>query len=217
MICFERVRLGFGEQIVLEDISFSIGSGEKVVFQGESGSGKSTLLRAVAGARVPITGTIRVNGAVLSPETVNTIRRSIAFIGQEPVLGAEGVRDALLLPFTFKAHRSTLPNEARVADLLKALRLSPSILEQSSSDLSGGEKQRIAVARAVLLKKTIYLVDEITSALDPANKDAVMDVILSGDNTVVSISHDVDWIARCDRVFTVENRNLSETLPIGHR
>lgn len=217
MISFDRVSLGFGGPVVLEDISFSVGPGEKVVFQGESGSGKSTLLRAIAGARVPIAGTVSVNGTELSPGTVHNIRRSIAYIGQEPVLGAEQVRDALLLPFTFKAHRSQSPNETLVAELLNALRLSPSILEQLSSDLSGGEKQRIAVARAALLKKTIYLVDEITSALDPANKDAVMDVILADGNTVVSISHDPDWIARCDRVFTVENRNLSETLPLGHR
>ncbi|MFZ7126232.1 MAG: ABC transporter ATP-binding protein [Desulfobacterales bacterium] len=215
-IRFDSVHLKFGDRIVLENLSFSVAKGEKVVIRGESGSGKTSLLKGIAGAVNFFRGTVEVNGVLLSPATVQEIRKSIAYIGQEPVLGANRVRDALLLPFTFKSHRHHLPDDKQIHGLLKSLRLKPSILGQTADDLSGGEKQRIAVARAVLLKKTIYLADEITSALDPVNKDAVMDLLLDREHTVVSISHDPDWIARCDRVVVLEGGRLKEVHPIGN-
>ena len=104
------------------------------------------------------------------------IRRCAAYIGQEPVLGAETVRDALLLPFQFKAHRASKPPEPKLVEALRLLHLPEAILNQDCSRVSGGEKQRIALARGLLLGKSLYLLDEVTSALDTESKQAVFDV-----------------------------------------
>ena len=149
------------------------------------------------------------------PTPAAIIRKSIAFIGQEPVLGADRVRDALLLPFTYKAHRHLLPDLQTVTKYLQTLHLSSDILDKPCARISGGEKQRIAIARALLLDKTIFLTDEITSALDPESKAAVMQELFESDITLLSVSHDSDWIERCSRVITMKDAQLKEETDAG--
>lgn len=93
---------------------------------------------------------------------------------------------------------------------MQRLQLSPDILRQESGRISGGEKQRIALARGLLLGKNLYLLDEITSALDAASKKAVFDVFSDAGLTVLSVTHDPDWMERCDRVFELEDGRLTE-------
>jgi putative ABC transport system ATP-binding protein len=204
--------LNVAQQTLLEETSLLVAPGDKVVIRGASGSGKSSLLKSVAGA-IPLEGgSVRVNGDELSAETLASIRSHIAFIGQEPVLGAESVRDALLLPFTFKAHRGNQPDEGRIAELLGRLKLPPGILGKESKRISGGEKQRIAIARALLLNKRIFLADEVTSALDPESKAAVMGELFRPGTTLLSVSHDPDWLGGCNRVVEIDNKKLRESV-----
>ena len=167
----------------------------------------------MVGALPTTSGSVRVDGLELSADTVAEIRARIAFIGQEPVLGAEKVCDALLLPFHFKAHCGKKPSDERIFQLLERLHLSSNILDKPSKRISGGEKQRIAVIRALLLNKTIFLADEITSALDPESKAAVMAELFRPEITLLSVSHDPDWINACDRIVEIQNAALKEA---GH-
>jgi putative ABC transport system ATP-binding protein len=212
MIFFENLTIQIHRQALLKAAHLHIQPGEKVVLRGASGSGKSSLLKSAVGA-IPIqNGTVRIDGVELSAETVSEIRSCVAFIGQEPVLGADQVRDALLLPFDFKAHRDNLPTEEKISELLQRLHLTEDILNKPCARISGGEKQRIAIARALLLDKTIFLADEITSALDPESRQAVMDELFRPGITLLSVSHDPEWIASGNRVIEIADHKLKESV-----
>lgn len=210
MVKFEDVYVRSRNKYILEDVSFYIREKEKVVFYGKSGSGKTSILKTIVGGFIPEKGTVFFRGKPVCAKNVLKIRQEIAYIAQEPVLGAKTVREALFLPFDFKAHRNSAPSEEHVNELLRRFKLSPTLLNQNSSSLSGGEKQRIAIARAVLLNKTVFVADEITSALDSESKKTVIDFLMSPENTIISVSHDPDWIRRCNRVFTVEEGKVKE-------
>jgi putative ABC transport system ATP-binding protein len=210
MIAFKNITLQVHRQTLLDGANLSIAAAEKVVVRGPSGCGKSSLLKSAVGILPLGGGSISVDGMELSAETIGGIRSRIAFIGQEPVLGADQVRDALLLPFSFKAHRGHRPPDDRLLETLLGLHLTEEILDKPSKRISGGEKQRIALARALLLGKDIFLADEVTSALDPESKSAVMERLFRPGITLLSVSHDPDWIAKCNRVVGIENYKLTE-------
>ena len=212
MITFKNITLKIRRQTLLDAATLHIADGEKVVVRGASGCGKSSLLKSAVGAIPLAHGSVCVDGVELSPETVADIRARIAFIGQEPVLGAETVREAIELPFTFKAHVGNKPTDERIFHLLERLHLPFDILEKPCKRISGGEKQRIAILRALLLDKSIFLADEVTSALDPESKTAVMAELFRPEITLLSVSHDPEWIAACDRTVGISNHQLLESV-----
>jgi putative ABC transport system ATP-binding protein len=213
MLVYENISIRVHRQMLFAGASLRIRAGEKVVLRGASGCGKSSLLKSTVGATPLTDGSIRVDALKLSAETVVTVRSRIAFIGQEPVLGAERVRDALLLPFTFKAHHDNVPTEDRIMEQLGRLHLSADILDKPCKRISGGEKQRIAIIRALLLDKTIFIADETTSALDPESRAAVMTELFRPEITLLSVSHDPEWITSCDRIIEIASGKLEEVAP----
>ena len=212
MIDFKNIMLKVHRQTLLDDATLQISGGDKVVVRGRSGCGKSSLLKCAVGALPLDGGAVCIDELTLSAETVAEVRARIAFIGQEPVLGAEHVREALLLPFHFKAHSGSQPTNKQIYQLLERLHLSNDILDKPCKRISGGEKQRIAIIRALLLNKTIFLADEVTSALDPESKKAVIAELFRPEITLLSVSHDPEWIAACRRVVTIENAHLTESV-----
>jgi len=213
LISFNQVVIIRGSHHLVENVSFTINPSEKITILGPSGAGKTSLLLAIVGV-VPInSGTIAINNTTLTPETAPEIRRTIAFIQQEPLLGADAeiVRDALLLPFRFRANRNHLPTDAQTKAALAKVSLDESILEKSCAVISGGEKQRVAIVRALLLNKRIILADEPTSSLDDESRDAVLNVLADPDLTTIVVSHDSQWMRQAHRTFTLVNGQLSES------
>jgi putative ABC transport system ATP-binding protein len=218
MIRFENISVQIQDRLILQQVSFDIAQGDKAIFFGPSGSGKTTLLMCLIGGAVPTAGTVLFDNEPLTAPTLPHLRQKVAFIGQEPILGAAGVREALLLPFSFRANRARLPSEERVRQVLESLLLPPDILEKQTTVISGGEKQRLALARALLLGKNVFVLDEVTSALDPQSRRAVMALFRQPDSTLISVSHDPEWLKLCTRFFRVEEGRVTEqsTAPIFH-
>lgn len=210
MITFDQITLKIGDHTLLQSVSWQAERGDKAVFCGPSGCGKSSLLKTVVGAVRLMAGTVSVDGIPLSPENTAAIRTQIAYIGQEPILGAETVKEALLLPFSYKAHRNREPAEEEILQLLARLHLPPTILSKECTRISGGEKQRIAICRALLLNKTIFLTDEISSALDPESRESVLNELFQPERTLLSVSHDPAWIHACNRVVNFSEQSLKE-------
>ncbi|MGZ8929048.1 MAG: ABC transporter ATP-binding protein [Methylobacter sp.] len=216
IIRFDHVSVSVYEKTILSDISFSLFPGQKAVLCGKSGSGKSSVLRALLGLHPITSGTVYFQEQPLSSSSVQAIRSHTSYIGQEPMLGAETVREALLLPFQFKTHRGHRPTEAQLIEVLLRLQLPSDILSRESNRVSGGEKQRIALARGLLLGKKLYLLDEVTSALDAQSKQVVFDVFSDPNLTVLSVAHDPEWLELCDTIFELEAGRLTQVKRNGN-
>lgn len=172
-------------------ISLAVNVGEKITIAGPSGSGKSTLLRCVLGF-VPFEGEICIGGTPLYARTVWQLRRQLAYVAQEPELGDGTVQELLARPFSYKANQGLAYGREEVGQLFEHFRLPLPLLHKDITTLSGGEKQRVALIGALLLRRPLLLLDEAASALDGEAKKQVR-AYLSGreDLAIVSVSHDV--------------------------
>ncbi len=202
MIYLHEVVVRFGQETVLDRLSFSVSSGTKVAVTGLSGSGKSTLLHVLLGFVIPNSGEVRVAGYPLQADHIHKIRSRLAWLPQEIPLLLHRVRDLLLLPFSFARNKAILPTESAIAEIFEAFRLETSLLDKPLQEISGGQKQRVALASCVLLKRPLLLLDEPTAALDATTKKQVIDYLCSlPAQTILSLTHDQAWMDRADQMI----------------
>ncbi|MFB0934357.1 MAG: cell division ATP-binding protein FtsE [Propionivibrio sp.] len=199
----------------LKDVSFEIESGEMVFITGHSGAGKSTLFRLLAAIERPTSGSIVVNGqniAALRRSAIPYLRRNFGLIFQDQkLLFDRSVLDNVLLPLaivglpTREAHRRARAALDKVG-LLDRERARPIAL-------SGGEQQRLAIARAVVNRPAILLADEPTANLDSESASTILDIFRSFHQvgvTLVIATHDPQWMARFSpRVLRLERGRLA--------
>lgn len=176
-VCLEQVTLQYpGKEPLFRDVDLEIAEGDVVVIRGPSGSGKSSLLRLINRLQEPTSGRLLVDGEPAVNLEVTHLRRRIATIQQTPVMIDGTVRDNLLLPFRFQAARdgsTATPDDQALRDELAAYHLDDVALEHDAALLSVGQKQRLALIRALFVEPELILCDEPTSALDPASRTVV--------------------------------------------
>jgi len=180
MIDFDKVVLGYDAHPVLEIPHLHITSGERVVIVGSSGSGKSTLLRAVAGFDAPLEGSISLHGACVSKAgsiVVPPYRRGLGMVFQDLALWphmdvAENIAFGLKMQGIPKAQRTVLLDE-----MLKMIGLT-GYASRPIDTLSGGEQQRIALARALITEPNVLLMDEPLSSLDSQRNQQLREEII---------------------------------------
>ena len=157
---------------------------------GESGSGKSTLLRMLNDLQSPTSGTIEYNGQLISDYHPIQLRRDVVMLGQTPPIFDGTVKDNLLMGL--RLSEKPFPNDDALRSALQTVSLDKQ-LEDSASSLSGGEKQRLAFARIVLMDPPVYLLDEPTSALDSDTERRVMkqftELARKKKKTIIFITH----------------------------
>lgn len=198
LITCENITVRFGDEVVLDDFSFSAPKGKHTVLKGESGSGKSTLLKLLLGFLKPSDGEIRFENGLTTKE----IRQHTAWLPQDLNLGGGIVADVIQKPFEFAANRSKLPNREKIVSVLTVLGLSGEDIAKQFRDLSTGQRQRVGLAICHLLDKPVILLDEPTSALDNASKEKASSLLLAHTNkTVISTSHDPYWVEKADNVI----------------
>ncbi len=205
----DRLTVRLGGRTVVDGLSLALGHGERVVITGDSGSGKSTLLRCVLGFVPGFEGQIRVDGERVDAASIWKLRTRMAYVAQEPQLGTERVRVVLERPFGYRANKALRSNLSRIPDLFERLLLSTDLLDKEMATLSGGEKQRVAIASALLLGRGILLLDEPTSALDKSARAAVADLLSAPSGpAVLAAAHDVADLPVSARVLALPGGSL---------
>lgn len=205
MISFKDVEIAFNGKAVISGFNLEVKNGGHVVLTGPSGSGKSSLLKTVTGIVTPSKGTIKCDGKVLSEDTITEFRKKICYISQKISFDPqETVDEFMMFPFTFKANKELKPQNREVEDITKVFSLNyDEIKSKLMSELSGGQTQRLAIARGLLLKRDIYLLDEATTGLDKNNRAALIEYFKKSGVTILSVSHDPEWIGAFDNTVDV--------------
>lgn len=211
LLDIENLTVDYQDKSVITDFSLEVRTGEKVSLSGPSGSGKSTLMNCILGFVQPQKGSIRIHGETLEPSNVWTLRRQIGFVPQEPQLGNGMVSDMLARPFGYHSNRELAVDEVLKEELFEIFQMEPIILKKKIRELSGGEKQRIALISSLLLKRTLYLLDEITSALDDINSHKVIDYLLRRqDLAILFSSHDPRILESSTRIVPLNHQEKKE-------
>ncbi len=205
-------------QPAISSISFEVNKGETIAFVGPSGSGKTTLMKLLVGLYRPQSGNIFYNAIDEQSIYFEDLRNQIGFVTQETQLFSGTIRENLLFvkPDASESELTTVLNKASCQRLLsRAENGLDSMIGEGGLKLSGGEKQRISIARALLRKPTLLLFDEATSALDSITEeeitDTIRDVSARKEQITILIAHRLSTIMHADRIYVLEAGEIIET------
>ena len=215
ILTVEHLVKGYGENTVLDDISFSVRPGEVVVVVGPSGCGKSTLLRCMNYLEEPTSGEVSVDGIVLDGEAnINKVREEVGMVFQRFNLFPHMtvLQNIMLAPIKVR-HVAKQEAEDTARKLLTRVGLADRA-DAYPSQLSGGQQQRVAIARALAMKPKVMLFDEPTSALDPEMVGEVLDVmrkLAEEGMTMVIVTHEMGFAREVgDRLLFVDDGRIIE-------
>lgn len=202
----------------IDDISFSIRSGETIAFVGPSGSGKSTLVKLLIGLYLPVEGAIYFNEDNSSTVRYNPLRRQIGFVTQDTQLFAGTIRENLLYAnpsATDLEIAEALEKASATALIAKASQGLQTVLGENGMKLSGGEKQRISIARALLRRPRLLIFDEATSALDSLTEQEITSTIrnisTNREQMTILIAHRLSTILHADVIYVLEKGKIVES------
>ena len=201
----------------MDGISFKIKTGESIAFVGPSGSGKSTLVKLLVGLYTPVSGDIFFDGVSVKDIRYNRVRRQIGFVTQETQLFAGTVRQNLLFikPSATEEEMLDVLRKSASHTLLKSTKGLDTVLGEAGTKLSGGEKQRLSIARALLRNPRLIIFDEATAALDSLTEEQITETIngIAADKKqmIISIAHRLSTIMNADRIYVLEKGKIVES------
>ena len=219
---FSNVTFGYGDKIVLRDVSLTIKAGEITTLTGTSGAGKTTIGDLLLGLHRPDSGEILIDQTPLGDIDLMRWREMVGYVPQEVLL----FHDSVLANVTL-GDPDLGPAEARaalvaagawdfVAQMPHGLE---SVVGERGTLLSGGQRQRIAVARALINRPLLLILDEATSALDPATEAGICrnlrDLVAETGLTILAITHQSAWVEAAHRVYHLERGQVTQTPPIA--
>lgn len=215
-IVFKDVSFRYGtRQLVLEDINLTIKKGQKVAFVGESGSGKTTLSKLLLHLYKAESGNILINDNNIEDIQIEKLREKIAYISQETFLFSGSILDNLSLGLDYATMDDVIEatKSAQAHDFINELPLRyETRLEENGANLSGGQRQRLSIARAMLKKPDILIMDEATSNLDAITEKQLDKTIseYSENMTTIFIAHRLSTIKNCDQIFVMDKGRIIE-------
>ena len=219
MLKLQDVTVSLGGRTVLDGVELELNQGVSTAIVGRSGSGKSTLLRLLCFLQRPDAGRVLVHGRHPGAQEVTAIRRTLPMVHQEPLLWDGSVSYNLTLPYGYaSAEGRQAPDRSELATLLKVVGLDRVKLDVSSASLSGGQKQLVAVARALALRPDAILLDEPTSALDLLTAENLFDnlAVSFPKLTIVVVTHSPSLVERCQRqILLGDSRVLASRSGVG--
>ena len=213
---FKDVTFRYGNRApALDHISFTIPAGKKVALVGSSGSGKSTITKLLLKYYDPEEGEIDFNGVNLAEYTHDSVRRAIAYVPQNIELFSKTIYDNIRIS-RMDATMEEVKEAAKKADAHEFIRHLPlqynTYLEEAGNGLSGGEKQRIALARAFLKDSGLYILDESTSNLDFATENLIFHMIYEqlADRSMLIVAHRLSTVRDCDLILVMDHGKIVE-------
>jgi ATP-binding cassette, subfamily B, bacterial len=202
----------------LNGIDFHVNKGETIAFVGPSGSGKTTLVKLLVGLYTPMSGQIKYNGVSSKEIDFEDFRNQIGFVTQDTQLFSGTIRENLLFvkPEATEQELLLALNKASATSLLeRADKGLDSVIGEGGMKVSGGEKQRLSIARSLLRNPKLLVFDEATSALDSITEAAITntirDISSSRDHITIMIAHRLSTIMHADRIYVLEKGDVVET------
>lgn len=215
-IAFKNITFRYGNRKpVLNNVSFTIPSGKKVALVGSSGSGKSTIAKLLLKYYEPEEGEITIDGIDIQEYSNDSLRQAISYVPQNIELFSKSIYDNIRVS-RMTATLDEVKEAAKAADAHDFIRKLPmqyfTFLEEAGNGLSGGEKQRIALARAFLKRNELYILDESTSNLDFATENIIFDMIYNKfrQKSMLIIAHRLATVKNCDLIIVLDNGEIVE-------
>ncbi|PTO35493.1 peptide ABC transporter ATP-binding protein [Enterococcus mundtii] len=209
-----KIRDGRNKKELFQHLNLNINEGQKIAIMGKSGSGKTTLLKLIAGLIKPDTGNIFFEDKNLREMSANEMSanrlNNIGFIFQNnPMIESKNVFDNIALPLKYLGIEKKIIDQ-KVRDISKSLAVDDLLLENPIY-LSGGEKQRVGIARALITEPKLILADEPTGSLDAETEAMVLNIFQKIELTRTSfimVTHDVSVANICDEVYMLQDKKL---------
>lgn len=209
-IKFKNVKFSYAKDEILKGVSFSIKPKETVAIVGKSGSGKTTIINLLSKLYEVNSGNILIDGYNVNDLDKYTLRNNIAVITQKPYLFNVTIKENLLMTCP-EANMKQIENVCKICEIHDYIMDLPkkydTIVGEGGVNLSGGEAQRIAIARALLMKSNIILFDEATSALDNETQANIQKAInnISNEYTMIIIAHRLSTIKDCNKIIVIDD------------
>ncbi|WP_340296962.1 ABC transporter ATP-binding protein [Staphylococcus coagulans] len=210
---FDHVSFSYGEKRVINDVSFKVGRHTSTAIIGPSGSGKSTLCNLLLRFYDVDEGTIRVGGVDIRDMTLSTLMSHISAVFQKVYLFNDTIENNILYgkPGASKEEVITAAKQACCHEFIMSLPDGyQTMVNEKGNNLSGGEKQRISIARAILKDAPIIILDEATASIDPENENLIQSAIdeLSKGKTVITIAHKIGTIKNANEIIVLNEGKI---------
>ncbi|OHD57363.1 MAG: hypothetical protein A2Y33_07725 [Spirochaetes bacterium GWF1_51_8] len=214
----ELKKLSFGyteDRLILDNIDLKVSPGETVAIVGSSGAGKSTLISLIPVFNLPTGGKVMIDGADISTINPHSIRRQISIVTQETILFSGTIRENILLSRP-EASEADMIEAARIANIHEFIAGMPlgydTVIGERGVTLSGGQRQRVVLARAILRKPKILILDEATSSLDAESEKLIGEAMkkILGKQTTLIITHKLSSVAHADTIIVIEGGKIIE-------
>lgn len=207
-----------GTAPALDNINFTVSKGETIAFAGPSGAGKTTLVKLLAGLYTPMEGEVLYNGIDGRTVAIDDLRRQLGLVTQDTQLFAGSIRENLQFVNTQATEEEmmeALQQAACYSLLARADKGLDTLIGEGGIKISGGEKQRLSIARALLRKPHLIIFDEATSALDSITEEEITHTIeriaAAKDRITVMIAHRLSTLMHADRIYVLEQGRIIET------
>lgn len=217
-IIFDQVTFAYGERTILDSASFEIEAGSITVLEGESGVGKTTTIDLIIGFHAPQAGNVLVDGVPLREISASDWRSAIGYVPQELLLVEGSILDNITLGDE-RIGRDAALDAIELAGLGDFVRTLPEGLDSEvgvvGSKLSGGQRQRISLARALVCKPRLLILDEVTSALDFETEQQICASLarLAPPTTIIAITHRPAWSAIASAILRFDERGVRTSRP----
>ncbi len=210
---FKEVSFKYSDKLILDKLNFSLVKGESIAIVGASGSGKSTMLALLEGFYQPNSGEILINEHNYNQYSLNSIRAQISYVAQDYLVMGQTIKENI--SYGLDISDEQLINSLKASSCFDFIFEIPNDLNYELSNnqhnLSGGQIQRLAIARAYLKNSDIWLLDEVTANLDAISEKAIVDLIskIKKDKLIITIAHRLSTVVNSDRIIVLEDGKIS--------